>query len=231
MKEKKYFLSPENHYRAGNEFNDFVTRYKSGLPLSVSYYLTKEEVEANYGEHELDVIDANDFDGKQYSHKKIYVNGELYDKIKSNILFVKTVDSGSWEGRVGLYVIKDVFNADGILVSKSKYRTHPIQIFLEPKIDYNTQIILMKYFNIVLEYFRELTDSEFMTTYKYSKSEYTRKYLGLTQAEKLIKTFPWLELNNKEKLVFKELIIQNRKLDIIKFIKDRNSMKVLEDWD
>ena len=34
-------------------------------------------------------------------------------------------------------------------------------------------------------------DSEFLTTYKYSNADYTRKYLGLTQTRKLIETFPY----------------------------------------
>ncbi|MFX1489369.1 MAG: hypothetical protein ACFFBI_09490, partial [Promethearchaeota archaeon] len=32
-------------------------------------------------------------------------------------------------------------------------------------------------------------------TYKYSNAEYTRKYLGLTQARKLIQTYPFRKLN------------------------------------
>jgi hypothetical protein len=50
-----------------------------------------------------------------------------------------------------------------------------------------------------LEHFRALTDSEFMTTYKYSESAYTRKYLGLSQAKALIETFPYLELSVGER--------------------------------
>ncbi|MFN7161708.1 MAG: hypothetical protein ACK4NB_01445 [Fimbriimonadales bacterium] len=47
---------------------------------------------------------------------------------------------------------------------------------------------------------RRKTDSEFMTTYKYSESRYTRKYLGLSQAKALMETFPWrtLSLNQRD---------------------------------
>jgi len=38
-----------------------------------------------------------------------------------------------------------------------------------------------------------------MTTYKYSESAYTRKYLGLSQAKTLIETFPYLELSSGER--------------------------------
>jgi len=106
-------------------------------------------------------------------------------------LFVRTVDTGTINGRAGLYNIKEVFEADGILVTKAKYRTHPIQIFFDPALTVDEQKLLMNYFNLILEYFRQKTDSEFLTTYKYSNSKYTRKYLGLSQVKKLIQTFPW----------------------------------------
>ena len=69
---------------------------------------------------------------------------------------------------------------------------------------------------MILEYFRDKTDSEFLTTYKYSNSEYTRKYLGLTQAKKLIETFPLLNLN------------ENQKDEIINIIKCNDTNKLLE---
>jgi hypothetical protein len=57
----------------------------------------------------------------------------------------------------------------------------------------------------MLEHFREITDSEFLTTFKYSTSDYVRKYLGLTQAKKLLETFP-LDLSQSEKSLFSSLI-------------------------
>ncbi len=186
---RTYILEPKNHFRAGNEFERFVEENKSKKPLKVSFYLTIDEVEKNKGDNQVLVIDANAFNGKEYEKKTIYVNETLYKKIKSNILFVRTVDTGDINGRAGLYLIKDVFGVDGILVSKSKYRTHPIQLFFTPQISIEQQLHLKEYFNLTLEYLREITDSEFMTTYKYSNSQYIRKYLGLLQVKKLIETF------------------------------------------
>jgi hypothetical protein len=96
------------------------------------------------------------------------------------------VDTGSYEGRAGLSLIKEDFDADGIYVSGNTYRTSLIQIFLEPEILKSDQIILKEYFNFILEHFRKELDSEFLTTYKYSNAEYTRKYLGLTQVRNII---------------------------------------------
>ena len=230
IKKRIYFLNPKYHYRAGSEFDEFVDNFKAKKQLNVKFYLTIEDVEKNKGNFEVDVIDANAFKGKKYEKRKIYVNENLYNKIKSNILFVRTVDTGKIDGRVGLYVIKDVFKVDGILVTKAKYRTHPIQIFIEPEISKENQILLKDYFNLILEYFRKITDSEFLTTYKYSNSEYTRKYLGLTQVKKLIQTFPLLDLKKDEFKYLKELIKNKNANELIKFIKNKNRKKGLKLW-
>lgn len=230
VQKKIYVLDPKNHFRTGNKFEEFVKQYKAFKPLEISYYLMMEEVERSKENKEIAVIDANDFNGKKYEKKIIYVNEELYKKIKSNILLVRTVDTGSFHGRAVLYLIKEIFEMDGILVSKSKYRTHPIQIFFKPVLSKDAQILFRDYFNIVLEYFREKTDSEFMTTYKYSNSEYTRKYLGLLQAKELIETFPILSLKDNELNEFRELIEKKDAEGMISFVKSVNKIKELSLW-
>ncbi len=216
---KIYILNPENHFKAGNEFDEFIEKNKCKQPLQVSFYLTIEEVEKNRGDNKVVVIDANAFNGKSYEKKVIYVNDFLYKRIKSNILFVRTLDTGDIDGRAGIYSIQDVFGVDGILVSKSKYRTHPIQIFFTPELSIDEQNRLKEYFNKVLEYLREKTDSEFMTTYKYSNSEYTRKYLGLSQVKKIIETFPISFLKKTENSKFGNLTIKDGVEGIVDFLK------------
>ena len=73
----------------------------------------------------------------------------------------------------------------------------------------------------MLEYFRKKLDSEFLPTYKYSKADYTRKYLGLTQIRGLIETFPIVNIEIKNRL--KSLIIKkdfNKILKVLKNLKD-----------
>ncbi|MCF2143257.1 MAG: N-6 DNA methylase [Candidatus Heimdallarchaeota archaeon] len=226
LQKRTYVLHPEDQYRAGNEFTTFVKEAKAILPLKISFYLTMDDVQRNSGDIELTVIDANAFKGKQYEKKSIFVNEKQYEKVKSNILFLKTVDSGTKEGRAGLYEIEKVFNVDGILVTRARYRTHPIQIFIEPQMSKDDQHLIKDYFNTMLEYFREKTDSEFLTTYKYSKSRYTRKYLGLKQARQLLETCPIRSLNEKEK---KELETQLQKKQFVSinpnFFNEKNKGK------
>jgi hypothetical protein len=197
--EKSYILKPEFSYRAGSEFDEFLEEYLTSKPLIVKYYLLKKDVLNNKGDNKLNVIDANNYRNNHYNKLKLQVNDNLKDKVESNILYVRTVDTGSYNGRVGLGIVSEDFNVNGIYVSGNTYRTHPIQIFFEPIITPNEQILLKNYFNFILETFREKLDSEFLTTYKYSKAEYTRKYLGLTQTRKLIQTFPKKKISQEIK--------------------------------
>ena len=210
---KDYILKSDYKYRAGFEFDDFLNKYYVKNPLKVKYYLLKERVLKNLGDYELEVIDANNYKNNRYKTLKIQVNKTLKQELESNILYIRTVDTGSYNGRVGIGIIKDDFNVNGILVSRNTYRTHPIQIFLEPHLPIEDQILLLDYFNFILEYFRNLLDSEFLTTYKYSNADYTRKYLGLTQTRKLIETFPY-KLCEIDKVKLNDFI-KTKKFDAI----------------
>lgn len=204
----KYNLKPEFKYRGGSEFDDFVEQHRSINPLNVKYYLLNKEVENNKGFNKVRVIDSSNYISNAYLKIVLQVNDSLKEKITSNILYVRTVDTGSTEGRVGLYEIKKDFEVESIYVSKNTYRTSPIHLFFEPKITIEDQFLLKFYFNFFLEHFRTKLDSEFLTTYKYSNAEYTRKYLGLTQVRKLIQTCPIFNLDKELKEFLKNLIIK-----------------------
>ncbi len=211
---KKYSLSPENFYRAGSEFDEFVSLYSKKGVFNIKFYLTLDEVIKNKGENSVKLLDVNSFSDGYYKFQTYMVNQNLYKTIKDNPLFIRTLDTGKWEGRAGIYNIKEVFGVEGILVTKEKYRTHPIQVFITPSLDEDDLELLKNYFNLILEYFRDITDSEFLTTFKYSNSEYVRKYLGLSQTKKLIETFPISLMSDKEKQVLKILIQQKNVEDI-----------------
>lgn len=194
---KDYHLKPKYKYRSGFEFDEFLEKFKVEYPLKIKFYLMNEEVLKKTGNFEILVIDANQYRNNEYKKLTLKVNEELKKEVESNILYVRTVDTGSYEGRVGLNLVQDDFGVQGIYVSSNTYRTHPIQIFFGDQISLNDQLLLKSYFNFVLEHFREKLDSEFLTTYKYSNAIYTRKYLGLTQTRKLIETFPYRKLESK----------------------------------
>lgn len=231
-----YELKPEYKYRGGTEFDEFGKKYKAIKPLVVKYYLLKEEVEKNEGNEEIKVIDTSEYNSNDYERKILRVNDLLKEKVLSSILYVRTVDTGSMEGRAGLNVIKDDFNVDGVYVSRATYRTSPIQVFLRPRISMDDQLLLKDYFNLMLEYFRARLDSEFLTTYKYSNADYTRKYLGLTQVRKLVETFPIRHITDENKEQLEDLIKLNASEKILKFLsklknqEKRTNLNSLEGW-
>ena len=220
-KTRTYKLSPKYHYKAGFEFEDFIEKMRAKTPLKLSYYLKISEVNSCKGKNKIEFIDSNDFNGTSYKKIKFQVNQDLLEKIRNNPLWIRTVDTGSWDGRAGLYSIKDSFYVDGIIVTKNTYRTNPIQIFFQTPISVEEQFLLKDYFNLTLEYLREITDSEFMTTYKYSGANYTRKYFGLSQARKLIETFPIRDLNKVQLEKFKEIIKLKDITSLISFLKNK----------
>ena len=216
---KKYILKPEYKYRAGSEFDEFLEKNQVKTPLNVNYYLLKKEVINNIGNNRVSVIDANNYKNNQYIKLDLEVNDKLKNKIESNILYVRTIDTGSRVGRAGLGIINEDLKVNGIYVSGNTYRTHPIQIFLEPIITQQDQILLKNYLNFVLERFREKLDSEFLTTYKYSNADYTRKYLGLTQVRSLIETLPIINMDSERKIVLNDLVTKEKFDEILLFLK------------
>ena len=216
---REYHLAPKYKYRAGSAFDEFLEKYAAHNPLKISYYLQHDEVLKNSGSFEISVIDANKYENTRYRKLILKVNKNLQEKLHRNILYARTVDTGSIDGRAGLGIVKEHFGVDGIYVSGNTYRTHPIQVFLNPELTFNDQLLLRNYFNIILEHFREKLDSEFLTTYKYSNANYTRKYLGLTQVRKIIETFPY-ELEVEKKKLLKALIENGSVIDIIEMISD-----------
>jgi len=216
--EKEYNLSPKNFYRAGDEFDKYVSYFKSPNPLKIKFYLTLDEVEKNKGQIEVKLLDVNNFSNGCFKFNTYLVNEKLYNKLKNNPLFVRTLDTGKWDGRVGIYNIKETFGVDGIIVTKEKYRTHPIQIFIVPELSEEDLVLLKNYFNLILEYFRDITNSDFLTTFKYSNSNnYIRKYLGLSQTKKLLETFPVHMIPKDQKKILK-ILIEQKNIEEIKNI-------------
>ena len=222
---KTYRLTPQNFYRAGGEFDEYVSHFKIRSPLKVKFYLTLEKVNKNKGDKIIKLLDVNSFSNGYFKFNIYKVNQSFYKILQANPLFVRTLDTGRWEGRVGIYNAKEVFGVDGIVVTKEKYRTHPIQIFVGLNLSRNDLILLKNYFNLVLEYFRDITDSEFLTTFKYSNSEYVRKYLGLSQTKKLIETLPLHIMSTREKNVLK-ILIEQKNIEGIKDVLSNLNTKV-----
>ncbi|HRV03460.1 MAG TPA: N-6 DNA methylase [Candidatus Ratteibacteria bacterium] len=223
---KKYRLSVNDCYRAGGEFNEFISYFRPLEPLKIKFYLTIDEIQKNKGKIPVKLLDVNSFSNGYFRFDTYMVHKDFHDKLKSNPLFVRTLDTGKWEGRCGIYNVQEIFGVDGIVVKKKKYRTHPIQIFITPVLSECDLLLLKDYFNVMLEYFRKITDSEFLTTFKYSSSDYIRKYLGLSQTRKLLETLPvhLISAENKKRL---RTFINQKDIEGIKDILSSQNRKTL----
>lgn len=222
---KTYHLHPEFKYRAGTPFFEFIQKYRTKKPLTVSFYLKMEEVEKNQGNEKIKVIDANDYEGGKYEKIDLDVNQQLKSKIESNVLYVRTIDTGTIDGRVGLEIIESDFGVKGICVTSNTARTQPIPLFFDPTLSTEDQWLLCNYFNLLLEYLRRGTDSDFLTTYKYSTGDYARKYIGLTQVKSLINTFPLLSLTASDRNAMESALSQ-RDIETVKEIVQKYSEEI-----
>ncbi len=212
-------LESRNNYRAGLFFDDLI----SSLPkndLKFDLYLSESDLLDCPGTFKTTVIDVSCFSNRRYAVREYMINKDTMSMIRRNVLFLRTLDSGSREGRCGLYNIREEFNADAIVVSGKRYRTHPIQIVFD-SLTAEEQEYLRIYFNKTLEYLRSRSNSEFLTTYKYSSSNYTRKYLGLNQAKSIIRTYPIFPEKERNS-AFHEAIALADNFEMEKFFRDRS---------
>ena len=220
---KFYLLKPRFHYKAGSAFDEFLIKYQTKKPLGVSFYFTKNDI--TKGNLKLAVIDANKYQNGAYEKRVLQLDAKTRERVQKNVLYIRTVDTGSNEGRLGLEVIKNDFQVEGIYVSEKEYRTHPIQLFFTPQLTFEEQLLLRDYFNYLVEAFRKELDSDFLTTYRYSNGGYTRKYMGLTQVKALIETCPLVSLREKKE-VFKKFILKGDLTTLRNFLERYSQQKI-----
>ncbi|MEM0155294.1 MAG: SAM-dependent DNA methyltransferase [Thermoplasmataceae archaeon] len=215
--ESEMTLERENSYRAGSTFFNTLSALRRG-DVVFRFYLLEKELLDNPGYNTVLVTDASRFNGRKYVSTAYLVNDRTSKKISENLLFLKTLDSGSVEGRCGLYRTADVFGTQAIMISGSPYRTHPIQLMIE-NVSGGEQEFMERFFNLILEHYRKQLDSEFMTTYRYSNSNYTRKYLGLNQAKLILDSYP-LSMTETKREKFHKLVLEGSAENVIRFLRD-----------
>jgi hypothetical protein len=226
IKKKIYILDPKYHFKAEPEFDEFIEQYRAPKPLKF-LFLTWDEVKRNEGNNKIVVVDSDVFNAKtkDYEKRVIYVNDNLYQRIKSNILSVRLADrdSVSGEERIGIYVIEEKWKADGAVVSKSNIKgTHPVQILFSSSLSRDGQILFKNYFNLVLGYFREKYDSDFMASKRRSTCRHVKRAMGFLQMKGLLETFPILSLEGSEREELRKLIEKKDAESVISFIKHHN---------
>ncbi len=153
--------------------------------------LTEEDMIENRGNIEIEAA-YNHTDTKR-SWK---ISEEFCEKINSNIILLKAIDSGSESGKIALEDIRDY--GVGCLVSKSTSR-HMIYLIFENNISVFAQKKLIRLFNERMEYLRHKYMSLFLTNYR----DKDRKRISFDFAYKLLNHLYFTEISkNKSNTLF-----------------------------
>jgi len=151
------------------------------------YRLTEKNVEENYGDIEVPAA---------YNHIKncraITISKNFYDLIKSNIILLKAIDSGTEKGKISLENIRK-YNVD-CLVSKESSR-HMIYFIFKNKISISEQERIIDIFNREINRMRDKYSSLFLTNYR----DNGRKRISFNFAYKFVNYIYFNEINRGKK--------------------------------
>ena len=151
------------------------------------YRLTEKNVEENHGDIEVPAA---------YNHTKnsrvITISKNFYDLIKSNIILLKAIDSGTEKGKISLENIGK-YNVD-CLVSKESSR-HMIYFIFKNKISISEQERIIDIFNREINRMRDKYSSLFLTNYR----DNGRKRISFDFVYKFVNYIYFNEINREKK--------------------------------
>jgi len=180
-------LKKKFNWSIGGDFLSIINREKNFLKIK---RLTKKDVDNFKGEIELNAA---------YNHVKdrikIRINEDLCDSIKSNIILLKAIDSGSENGKIALENVKK-YNID-CLVSKETSR-HMVYLIFENKISISHQEEIIDIFNKQIEKMRENYLSLFLTNYR----DNDRKRISFNFVYKFINYIYFNQIENNKQISF-----------------------------
>ncbi|MEK6885001.1 MAG: hypothetical protein AABY22_35545, partial [Nanoarchaeota archaeon] len=122
------------------------------------YRLTEEHLAQNPGSIKISTA-YNHIDSKA----KATISKKLFDDIKSNIIFLRAIDSGSEEGKIKLEDIRK-YNLH-CLVSKESSR-HMIHLMFTKAMSIENQEKIIEIFNNTINDFRDKYSSLFLTNFR-----------------------------------------------------------------
>jgi len=171
-------LSVANNYRAGAAFDEYVADNDRLAPHTVRWYLTWDEVLRRRGNNTVRLLDVS-----VYGIATADIDDALLVELRANPYSLRTLDSTDGR-RAGLYRTQGEYGAEGVVAHRT-HRTHPIQVRVYPPLPESYWDTVGEAFNTTLERLRAQTHDGFMTCFRYGHAP--RRYLGLKQAERLLK--------------------------------------------
>jgi len=156
-----------------------IQKTKNTMKISQGYIDTKIEE----GNEKVKVLDTS------YDIKEISISKEQKEKLEKNILILRTTDTGTKIGKLGLYTISEIWGEDKKeckgLITKISSRVYT-QIFFREELNKEKQLKLKDNFNEKINELREEYNSIFLTNYKNSSNGEQRKRVSFDQVYKLI---------------------------------------------
>ena len=177
-------LKKDLDWTINGSFLKIINNQKNELGV---YRLAEKDVEENHGDIEVPAA---------YNHiknsREITVSKNLYDLIKSNIILLKAIDSGTEKGKISLENIRK-YNVD-CLVSKESSR-HMIYFIFKNKISILEQERIIDIFNREINRMRDKYSSLFLTNYR----DNGRKRISFDFAYKFVNYIYFNEINREKK--------------------------------
>ncbi|MBL7155207.1 MAG: hypothetical protein ISS88_01740 [Candidatus Portnoybacteria bacterium] len=140
----------------GGEISSLIKDEKNSLGI---YRLTEKDILNKPGLIEVTAA---------YNHikntLKLRVPKDVYKIIKSNIILLKAIDSGTEQGKIALENIKEKYGID-CLISKTSSR-HMIYLIFKENVSVAEQEKIIELFNKEMSKFREAHLSLFLTNYR-----------------------------------------------------------------
>ena len=137
---------------------EFLKEVRSKDNILGVYRLTEEDIQKHKGKIKINAA---------YNHVKtniqVSVSKDIYDLIKSNIILLKAIDSGTEQGRIALEDIRE-YGVD-CLISKSTSR-HMIYLVFKKPVSVSEQKIIIELFNKEINKLRDIYSSLFLTNYR-----------------------------------------------------------------
>jgi len=164
-----------------NNNNNFVQEWDNIKNIKNKFKIKQGYVDTKItnGKEKVLLIDTN------YKEKEFNISLKEKELLKKNILILRTTDTGTEKGKIGLYTIEELFNSkDAIgLITKISSRVYT-QLFLDLSI--KEQLKLKINFNLEINRLRKKYNSIFLTNFKNSSNGIQRKRISFKETYSLI---------------------------------------------
>lgn len=137
---------------------------------------------------------------ENYEPETIYINQDNYQLLQSNFLYVRTTDTGTPGGMLGIYLLEEIFPnlfkgeiKPISLLTKDSSRLYTPLFFTQP-INYEDQLYIKNQVNTLLNEYRDRYNSIFLTNFKNATKTISRKRITFKEIYGLIEYV----INNKK---------------------------------